>query len=270
MSGRPEAAGYFRSGMPYNRLGDGPRTLVVFQGLLFQNEPLAGLMKRAMVDSYGFLAKDHTVHVMTRRRGLPAGTTMADLANDYAVAVEQELGGPVDVLGVSTGASIALHFAADHPGLVRRLVIHAGAHTLSDSAKTLQLRVGRLALEHRWWAAYVALLKPMMPRRGALRYVSRPALWAAAALAARRWVPEDPSDLWATIVAEDKHRFKDRLGEIAAPTLVVAGDEDPFYTPELFRETAAGIPNARLILYPGKGHAPSGKRFRRDVLAFLE
>jgi len=50
----------------------------------------------------------------------------------------------------------------------------------------------------------------------------------------------------------------------------VAGDEDPFYTPELFRETAAGIPNARLILYPGKGHAPSGKRFRRDVLAFLE
>jgi hypothetical protein len=37
----------------------------------------------------------------------------------------------------------------------------------------------------------------------------------------------------------------------------------------LFRETAAGIPNARLILYKGMGHPASGKQFSRDVLAFL-
>jgi hypothetical protein len=38
----------------------------------------------------------------------------------------------------------------------------------------------------------------------------------------------------------------------------------------LFRETAEGIPNARLIVYPGMGHPASGKQFGRDVLAFLE
>jgi hypothetical protein len=32
---------------------------------------------------------------------------------------------------------------------------------------------------------------------------------------------------------------------------------------------SAGIPNARLILYPGMGHPASGKQFERDVLAFL-
>jgi hypothetical protein len=32
---------------------------------------------------------------------------------------------------------------------------------------------------------------------------------------------------------------------------------------------AEGLPNARLILYAGKGHAPTGKRFGQDVLAFL-
>ena len=81
--------------------------------------------------------------------------------------------------------------------------------------------------------------------------------------------PEDPNDLVVTIEAEDKHNFKDRLSQITAPTLVIAGDQDPFYTEALFRDTAAGIPNARLILYKGMGHPASGKQFGRDVLAFL-
>jgi pimeloyl-ACP methyl ester carboxylesterase len=72
-----------------------------------------------------------------------------------------------------------------------------------------------------------------------------------------------------TIEAEDKFNFKDRLAEIEAPTLVAAGDKDPFYTEALFRETAEGIPNARLVLYKGKGHPAGGAQFHRDVLAFL-
>jgi pimeloyl-ACP methyl ester carboxylesterase len=81
--------------------------------------------------------------------------------------------------------------------------------------------------------------------------------------------PDDPSDLMVTVEAEDRHDFGPRLGEIKAPTLVVTGAHDPFYTEALLRETAAGIPQARLILYEGKGHAPAGKQFGQDVLAFL-
>jgi pimeloyl-ACP methyl ester carboxylesterase len=65
------------------------------------------------------------------------------------------------------------------------------------------------------------------------------------------------------------HNFKDRLAEIIAPTLIVAGEQDPFYTPTLFCETAAGIPNARLCLYANIGHPAAGKQFKKDVLAFL-
>lgn len=32
-------AGYFSCGIPYCRLGRGPRPLVVFQGLMFENKP---------------------------------------------------------------------------------------------------------------------------------------------------------------------------------------------------------------------------------------
>ena len=82
--------------------------------------------------------------------------------------------------------------------------------------------------------------------------------------------PDDPTDLVVTVAAEDQFNFKDQLTQIAAPTLVVAGDQDPFYSEDLFRETAEGIPNARLILYEGMGHPASGKQFQRDVLDFLK
>jgi pimeloyl-ACP methyl ester carboxylesterase len=82
--------------------------------------------------------------------------------------------------------------------------------------------------------------------------------------------PRNPSDLVITVEAEDTHDFKGRLAEITAPTLVIAGANDPCYSETLFRETAEGIPNGRLILYAGMGHYAAGKRFERDVLRFLQ
>jgi pimeloyl-ACP methyl ester carboxylesterase len=264
-----DEAGNFRSGVPFNRIGGGPRTLVVFQGLLFENKPLSGPLAGFMLGMYRFLGDEYTVYVMMRRAGLPQGYTMSDMANDYAVTIADELGGPVEVVGVSTGGSIALHFAADHPELLRRLVIHSGAHTLSEPAKALQRHVAELALQHRWQAAYATVLGALVPRHGVMRYAVLPLVGWGSAIAAWQATSADPTDLWITVQAEDKHDFRDRLGEIAAPTLVIGGDQDFFYTPTLFRETAAGIPGGRLVLYSGKGHTPSGRRFREDALAFL-
>jgi pimeloyl-ACP methyl ester carboxylesterase len=55
-----------------------------------------------------------------------------------------------------------------------------------------------------------------------------------------------------TVAAEDTFDASPRLHHIAAPTLLVAGDRDRFYTPELFRETAERIPGARLRLDPAR------------------
>jgi pimeloyl-ACP methyl ester carboxylesterase len=56
-----------------------------------------------------------------------------------------------------------------------------------------------------------------------------------------------------------------------APTLLVAGGRDRFYTPELFRETADGIPGARMALYQNKGHPGviAHKPAIREIVAFL-
>jgi hypothetical protein len=65
--------------------------------------------------------------------------------------------------------------------------------------------------------------------------------------------PEDPSDMLVTVAAEDVFDAAPQLHRIAAPTLLVVGGRDRFYSTELFQETAERIPDARLRLYQDKG-----------------
>ncbi len=264
-------AGYFKGGLPYNRLGGGPRRLVAFQGLFPENRPLSGMTASMLLAPFKPLAQRYTVYAVNRRPGLPRGYTLADMARDYAAMVQGEFGGPVDVVGLSTGGSIAQVFAADHPGLVRRLVLYSSACRLGEEGRRSQRRLARLAAERRWGAVMAEGLAFMfLPRSGLARQVTRPLVWGVRALAGLLSpAPDSPLDYIVTIEAEDQFDFRPRLGEIRAPTLVIGGARDPFYSPGLFRETAAGIPNARLALYEKAGHAPTGKRVTRDILAFL-
>jgi len=262
---RNASAGYFCNGMPYNRAGKGARPLIIFQGLMFENKP----QPRLMMLMYKFLETDYTVYSVLRKSGLPQGYTMQNMADDYAAMISDEFGGPVDVIGVSTGGSIAQHFAADHPGLVRRLVIHSSAHALTQEANQAQLRVGRLAQQGQWRAAADTLIGFMLPRAGVMKHIAPPMVWLISVVLSLD-TPPDSTDLVVTVEAEAKHHFKDRLAEITAPTLVIAGAQDPFYSAALFRETAAGIPNAKLILYEKMRHPAYGRRFEQDVLAFLK
>jgi pimeloyl-ACP methyl ester carboxylesterase len=51
-----------------------------------------------------------------------------------------------------------------------------------------------------------------------------------------------------------EHDALDRLGVIAAPTLVIAGEDDLVTPPRFARELAGRIPSARLELLPGYAH----------------
>lgn len=237
----------------------------MFQGLLFENKPLTGIPALFMTRLYRFLADGCTAYVVTRRPGIPDGYTLQDMARDYAEMIKQEFNGPVDVIGTSTGGSIAQHFAAEYPELVRRLVLHSSAYVLNDVARKSQLRMGRLARQRDWVAVSAESVRFVVPRDRWFTGIGN----RAGALLLSFTAPKDPSDLITTVEAEDKHDFRDRLHEITAPTLVAAGASDPFYSEQLFRDTASGIPHAQLILYPGMGHPASGTQFGLDVLNFL-
>jgi len=83
---------------------------------------------------------------------------------------------------------------------------------------------------------------------------------------------EYPNDFLTEVRGDVEMNFEDRLGEIKAPTLILSGDLDIDYPAEYVRETAEGIPNAKLILYEGYGHGLAGNWdvLRNDILEFLK
>jgi pimeloyl-ACP methyl ester carboxylesterase len=57
----------------------------------------------------------------------------------------------------------------------------------------------------------------------------------------------DPSDMIATVEAEDAFDASERLEEIRAPTLVIGGERDPGYPRELFAETARSMKHINFV-----------------------
>jgi pimeloyl-ACP methyl ester carboxylesterase len=250
--------------LPYAAVGDGP-PLVSLAGL----SPTTGFegdgMVRATLGPLAALARTRRVVLFNRRPGLPRGMTMAALAAEHAEAIRAGFGGPVDVVGTSTGGSIAQQLAAEHPDAVARLVLVSTACRLGPLGKRLQRRVAarvRAGADAQALAVAAASLVP--PGRGQL------AAGLAGRLLGPRLVRDGLGDMASTIEAEDDFDLA-RLSPIRAPTLILAGRDDRFYTPELFAETARLIPGSTLRLLEGRGHITvmRDRRFREALTAFL-
>jgi proline iminopeptidase len=66
--------------------------------------------------------------------------------------------------------------------------------------------------------------------------------------------------------------YRERLGEIRVPTLVLVGKHDPQMPLACAEELAHGIPNARLVVFGRSGHYPfveEGDSFWPTVGDFL-
>ncbi|MFW6122375.1 MAG: alpha/beta fold hydrolase [Petrotogales bacterium] len=239
--------------------------LVVFEGLGFENKPPSGLQFRWAAGDYKLLSKDFTVYSVGRKPGLPAGYSTRDMAKDYATMIRNELNGPVDILGLSTGGTIPQYFAVDYPDLVHHLVLTSTGYTLSETGRKLQMYSGDMAHQGKWRKATTAMLDGLYPQGGIKKRFFKLLMWLTAAFSK----PKDHSDFLVNVEAKDKHNFKNTLTEIKVPTLVIGGEDDYFYP---IRETAAGIPNAELIIYKGFGHnawLDNRRQFQEDVLSFL-
>jgi pimeloyl-ACP methyl ester carboxylesterase len=262
--GQSVREGALYGGLPYLAVGQGP-PLVVFSGLSAEHANPTGLARRFELQTLKPLARHFTVYAVNRKPGLPTGSTIGDLAGHYAHAIAHHFPGPVCIEGISTGGSIAQQLAIDHPHLIRRLVLAATACRLSPHGRETQRRFAELTKDGRPRRAYAAL-GPTLAATAAGGRAFAALMW----LFAGSQRADDPSDMLVTVAAEDLFDASPQLDRITAPTLLVAGGRDRFYSPELFRETAEGIPNARLRLYQDKGHAGvmTHKPAIREIVAF--
>ena len=147
------------------------------------------------------LADVRRVLVFNRRPRLRKGMTMAELAAEHRDALRAACGDqPVDLVGTSTGGSIAQQLASDHPDAVRRLLLISTACRLGPFGRSMQRDVAaqiRRGAPRRAVATMAAGLVP--PRRG------RSAVAAAAFVVPPRLVGDAQGldDMATTIEAED-------------------------------------------------------------------
>jgi pimeloyl-ACP methyl ester carboxylesterase len=243
--------GLLSTGVPYLKLGKGP-PLMVASGLTPRHANPTGVRRRMSLAWAAPFAEHFTVYLVNRRAGLAPGVTMAELATDYAGAIERDIGHPTMVHGTSTGGSVALQLAVDRPDLVKRLVVSAAACRLSPEGRRVQAEVLRLAQEGDGRRATALLFGALAP--GPLAPAGRGLGW----LVGGGFDADDRSDMLLTMVAEDTFDAEPHLARVQAPTLVLGGTADPFYSEDLFRRTAAGIPHGRAVILPGKSHGYVG------------
>lgn len=238
------------AGVPFAAVGEG-RPLVVLPGL----SPMTGvdsdrLVRGSLAPVRGLAGRRRLV-VLNRWPGLPRDLSMAALAGRHAEAIRVGFAGEaVDVLGTSTGGSIAQQLAADHPEVVRKLVLLSTACRLGPVGRSEQARLAELLRGGALRSAGGSVGASLMP------VVLKP-LGAAAGWLSAGWMlrsPRDAADLLSTLMAEDAFDLAHCDGAIGAPTLIVAGGRDRFYSRELFECTQQLIPHSSLCLRPRRGH----------------
>ncbi|MBW4042544.1 MAG: alpha/beta hydrolase [Acidobacteria bacterium] len=195
------------------------------------------------------LARPFDVWLVGRRTPVSPGSSIADLAAEHASAIRGRFDHPVDVVGESTGGSIALRLALDHPDVVKRLVLVSAAARLRESGEKAQARAADRVRAGRPRAAAAIVLGTTS--EGPIR---RRLLSFAGYVLGRVVIGDDDGELVRIMDAEDGFDLGRELGEVTAPTLLIGGGRDGYYSPQLLGLTAARMPDARHVELPRKGH----------------
>ena len=260
--------GTFTGGLPYLVVGSGEPLVYLCGFTLDHRNPRQGFERTLTLRTLTPLARSgFQVYFTNRWPDMAPGTTFAEVAERHAAAILDHFGKPVDVLGASTGGSLALQLIADRPDVVRKAVVACAAYTLGPLAKEMQLKLLRAISETGRYPTQGVL--DVLAAKLRSRWL-RTLLTPVAYVAAKRITIENPADAIAMIRAEDAFDVRDRLDDIPTETLVICGAQDPFWTLEMFAETACRLPRGKLIMYRDRGHALiTAPEFFSDVTAFL-
>jgi 3-oxoadipate enol-lactonase len=181
------------------------------------------------------------------------------LARDVLDLLDAEGVERAHVCGVSLGGAVAMWLGANAPDRVDRLVLACTTARFPDPERYRE----RAELVRREGTAPVA--DATLDRWFTPAFAERDRFHAMLLAAPR-------AEYAAGCEAVAGWDFRGRLGEIAAPTLVVAGAEDPTVTADEAERLAAAIPAARLVVLAGARHLANVERaeeFNAAVLAHL-
>lgn len=170
----------------------------------------------------------------------------------------------VDVLGSSLGGSMAQALALRHPELVRSLIV-VGAFSEVDRAMIINFELRKKIIAKLGMGEEIADFMGLftmtrefietddgfaiMQANKASVSANPPELYAAFIDAVLHWGRVLPGQ-------EDARVPTDLIGQIACPTLCIAGDNDHFIPASFTKRIAATIPGAQYAEVESGGHIP--------------
>jgi pimeloyl-ACP methyl ester carboxylesterase len=232
--------------MYYEIHGEGEPLLFMPSGM-WSTESFAGLTA-ALAEEYQVIVMD----ARGRGRSTDSGRRLefGVMADDVVALMDELEIETAHIVGWADSAIVGMEMAMCYPERVDRLVAYAPNYTVEG-----------LTAEHRDWLKALTLDDLLgMFEEGYARLAPAP-----------EYLPVILERVRAMYLTEPNYTL-DQLGEIAAPTLVLDGEEDEFIVREHLEEMAAAIPNAELAFLPGLSHyAPfeDPAAWTAAVLAFL-
>lgn len=219
--------------MHYLKAGSGPPVILLHGGASDSQDWVAAMV--ALSHRYSLYAPD--LIGFGRSDRLKSGYYLSDFIQ-FTLGFIKELGLDSPALvGHSLGGRLCLQVALRYPAMVRRLV-------LVDTAG-----FGKMS---RWGGSLLALLWVMRKLFG--RSQPYP-----------EFLPDDGEEAdWLCL---------ERLADLTVPTLIVWKRHDPYLPLASARRAEELIPNVRLAVLPGYGHAPHKQNegsFNRLLLDFLD
>lgn len=204
----------------------------------------------AFAARYHVLAYDHRGH---GRSALGPCTSYGALAEDLAALLDGLGIAQAHLCGFSDGGITLLYFALRWPARVRSLILAGAQYTNDEITLNLldKMTPERIEQRHPDW---MALLERLHDRHHA------PGYWRDLL---RGMIP-----MWRA----EPNLTLAQLGQIAAPTLLIAGERDQFGHLDQQIVMRRAIPNAQLCIAPAAGHFVMGDQpelFRLVTLDFL-
>jgi 3-oxoadipate enol-lactonase len=228
--------------------GRGPA--ILFSHGLFWDTSLFAPQVTALKSQYRCIAYDHRGQGRSAESDLRA-IDMDTLFRDAVALIEALDLKPVHVCGLSMGGFVAIRLGARRPDLVRSLLL------LDTSADPEPLRNAPKYRLWNWTARCFGVGRvaeatmPIMFGKSSLCDPAR----AAERDAWRRQLRSNRRSLWRAVNGViERPSVHHELSRIAAPTLVMVGEEDTVTVPAKAERIAATITGAKLVRIPRAGH----------------
>ncbi len=247
------------------RSGQAPRHTLVFSHALGADQSMWDPVANALAADCRVICYDHRGHGDSDAP--PGPYSMTELAQDAERLLGEIDAGPVVWIGLSMGGMVGQELALRHPRRIEALVIANSTSGYPDDARGLwQQRIEAIesggvesiadGAMQRWFSSIYRTEQPAAVARWRRRLVSTP---QAGYLGGTHAVMN-----MATT---------ERLGQIAVPTLVVAGELDEGTPPAMSRTMVDAIPGAELVVLPGAAHLSAieqPKAFEAALRRFIE